>query len=158
MEPDRGELLGGPDPWIGGSDWWNSGGPFRGWPWSALYSGKKSVLVPGGLAQVGSVPQYLFVLFQTHTETHCQHLCISGATSLLGNGPAHKISPSCLIIPCSLRWQTWRGGLWRWNNLEGAWVSKSFLGVFCDLPWMCESERWPCCFKPLRCWIFCFGN
>lgn len=78
-------------------------GTFSGMTWECSVLGKKSVPVPGGLAQVGSVPQYLFVLFQTHTETHCQHLCISGATSLLGNGPVHKISPSCLIIPCSLR-------------------------------------------------------
>lgn len=53
---------------------------------------------PGGVCSAISLSS------SRHTLKHtCQHLCISGATSLPGNGPAHKISPSCLIIPCSLR-------------------------------------------------------
>lgn len=45
-------------------------GDLFGDDWECSMHGKKNVPVPGGLAQVGSVPQYLFVLFQAHTETH----------------------------------------------------------------------------------------
>lgn len=90
----------------------------------------------GGLAQSASVHISL-----SSSQAHSKPPCVSGACQRLPvNGSALNICHSGLLTPCCLRWQSRRPRLEGGTKMEGARVPKSFLGMFHDLPWTCDSE------------------